>query len=176
MSREPLPSWSPSEAAKGGPREPCEDPLLAERRAELPVEPDRFYQHMIETKVMLGPNPAADLKWFQGRKREAQTSGNVPFFTVEEMPKVLDAFRALHPRWYPFVLTSFLGGLRFGEIAALHRDDLDVKRGLLNVVGHQRGQGRPDEDELGAAREGLARAPEGSARSHGGDGARRPGG
>jgi len=88
---------------------------------------------MIETKVMLGPNPAADLKWFQGRKREAQTSGNVPFFTVEEMPKVLDAFRALHPRWYPFVLTSFLGGLRFGEIAALHRDDLDVKRGLLTV-------------------------------------------
>jgi integrase len=49
------------------------------------------------------------------------------------MPKVLDAFRALHPRWYPFVLTSFLGGLRFGEIAALHRDDLDVKRGLLTV-------------------------------------------
>jgi MFS family permease len=41
MSREPLPSWSPSEAAEGGSREPCEDPLLAERRAELPVEPDR---------------------------------------------------------------------------------------------------------------------------------------
>src|SRR5262249_8917377 len=48
-----------------------------------------------------------------------------PFFTKEEMPKALDAFRALHPRWYPFVLTAFLSGLRYGEIAALERDDLD---------------------------------------------------
>ena len=90
-------------------------------------------QYMIETKVLPGPNPCADLKWFVGRKREAQTNGNVPFFTVEEMPKVLDAFKALHPRWHPFVLTGFLGGLRYGEIAALHRDDLDAKHSILTV-------------------------------------------
>ncbi len=91
------------------------------------------YQAMIETKVLPGPNPCADLKWFVGRKREAQTSGNVPFFTPDETKKVLEAFKALHPRWHPFVLTGFLAGLRFGEIAALYRDDLDVERGLLTV-------------------------------------------
>lgn len=69
----------------------------------------------IETKVMPGPNPAADLKWFVGRKREQTTSGNVPFFTPDETKKVLDAFKNLHPRWHPFVMTGFLAGLRFGE-------------------------------------------------------------
>lgn len=56
---------------------------------------------MIENKILPGPNSCADLKWFVGRKHEAQTSGNVPFFTVEEMPKVLDALKALPPRWHP---------------------------------------------------------------------------
>jgi integrase len=92
-----------------------------------------MYMHMIENKILPGPNPCADLKWFVGRKREAQTSGNVPFFTVEEMPKVLDAFKALQPRWHPFVMSAFFAGLRYSELAALYRDDLDVQRGLLTV-------------------------------------------
>jgi integrase len=86
-----------------------------------------MYTSLIETKQLPQGfvNPCADLKWFLGKKREQATNGMVPFFTKEEMPKVLDAFRALHPRWCPFVLTAFLSGLRYGEIAALERDDLD---------------------------------------------------
>ena len=49
------------------------------------------------------------------------------------MPKVLDAFKALQPRWHPFVITAFFAGLRYSELAALYRDDLDVQRGLLTV-------------------------------------------
>jgi integrase len=92
-----------------------------------------FYQNAIETKSLPGPNPAADLKWFVGRRREQTTSGTVPFFTPDETRKVLEAMKALHPRWYAFTLTGFLAGLRWGEIAALHRDDLDQERGLLTV-------------------------------------------
>jgi integrase len=84
-----------------------------------------MYTNLIETKQLPGPNPCADLKWFVGRKREPKVNDNIPFFTEQEVPKVFEAFRALHPRWYPFVLTAFLSGLRYGEIAALERDDLD---------------------------------------------------
>lgn len=96
------------------------------------VNPVRMmYQHMIETKVLPGPNPAADLKWFIGRKREVATTGQVPFFTPDEASKVLEAMKALHPRWHAFTLTGFMAGLRWGEIAGLHRDDLE--RGVLTV-------------------------------------------
>ena len=107
--------------------------MMGSRFDLLPVPHDGRYQSMIETKVLPGPNPCADLKWFQGCKREVQTSGHVPFFTPDETRKVFAAFKALHARWYPFVLTGFLAGLRFGEIAALYRDDLDTERSLLTV-------------------------------------------
>src|SRR6266481_6003079 len=51
------------------------------------------------------------------------------FFTQAEGPRLLEAMRALHPRWATFVLTGLLEGLRWGEIAALHVTDVDFEKG-----------------------------------------------
>jgi integrase len=52
---------------------------------------------------------------------------------VAEAPVLIEALRALHPRWATFVLTGLLGGLRWGEIAALHVTDVDFERGRIHV-------------------------------------------
>ena len=108
------------------------------------VNPVRgFYTHMIETKTLPGPNPAADLKWFIG-KHAIRKQGDAPFFTPDEGQKIMEAFKVAHPRWHGSVAAAFMSGLRFGELAALWRTDLDVKRGLLTVQrGVSRGEVAP---------------------------------
>jgi integrase len=44
-----------------------------------------------------------------------------------------DSWRSPYPRWYAFVLTGLLGGLRWGESTALQLGDIDWKRGRLHV-------------------------------------------
>jgi integrase len=92
-----------------------------------------MYTHMIETKVLPGPNPCADLKWFVGRSGNEVKASDVPYFAPEEGRIVLEAMQHLHPRWHAFTMTAFMAGLRWGEIAALRRDDLNVERALLTV-------------------------------------------
>ncbi len=93
-----------------------------------------YYADLIETKVLAGPNPAADLKHFIGRgaHRKARARRAV-YFAQEEGPALVATARAWCPRWAPFILTGLLGGLRWGESAALRRADIDWRRGAITV-------------------------------------------
>ena len=55
------------------------------------------------------------------------------FFAQEEAPQLVATARALFPRWHVFILTGLLGGLRWGESAALRASDIDFKRGRIRV-------------------------------------------
>lgn len=94
----------------------------------------KFYQWEMNVHRWSGPNPAADLKFFigkqpskKGRKRDVQ------WFREDEAPVLLEACRALLPRWHPFLLVSFAAGTRWGETSALERDDLDWTHGRIHV-------------------------------------------
>ena len=93
-----------------------------------------YYADAIETKVLAGPNPAADLRHFIGKC--AHRRGQVrpaAFFAQEEGPQLLSTARALFPRWAAFILTGLLAGLRWGESAALRASDIDFRRGRIRV-------------------------------------------
>lgn len=93
-----------------------------------------YYAELIETKVLPGPNPAADLKFFVGKhaNRKAHARG-LSYFAQEEGPQLVATARGLFPRWYPFILTGLLAGLRWGESAALYKTDIDWRRGRIQV-------------------------------------------
>jgi integrase len=93
-----------------------------------------YYAELIETKVLPGPNPAADLKHFVGKgaHRKARRRSAV-YFAQEEGPALVATAKAWCPRWAPFILTALLAGLRWGESAALRRSDIDWQRGYLTV-------------------------------------------
>src|SRR2546426_8055899 len=91
----------------------------------------KFYEGLIETKV-LAVNPAADLKFFVGRFKAAPSTSD-KFFTQHEAQRLIEAMRALHPRWTSFVMTALLAGLRWGECAALNVNDVDFKRARIHV-------------------------------------------
>ena len=48
-------------------------------------------------------------------------------------PQLIATLKAAYPRWYAFVLTGLLAGLRWGESTALQAGDIDWKRGRLHV-------------------------------------------
>lgn len=90
-----------------------------------------YYANLIETKTFPGPNPAGDLAFFlKGVKRPTKITA---FFTQEEGPKLVEAAKALYPRWSVFILTGLLAGLRWGESAGLYKSDIDFKRGRIHV-------------------------------------------
>jgi len=93
-----------------------------------------YYADLIETKVLPGPNPAADLKHFVGKgaHRKARRHGAI-YFAQEEGPALISTAKAFVPRWTPFIMTGLLAGLRWGESAALRRTDVNWQRGYLAV-------------------------------------------
>ena len=91
-----------------------------------------FFDSLIETKALPGPSPAADLKYFVGRGAHRKARSAV-FFAQEEGPTLAATAQALFPRWYAFILTGLLAGLRWGESAALYKTDIDWPRGRLHV-------------------------------------------
>jgi integrase len=93
-----------------------------------------YYADAIETKALPGPNPAGDLRHFVGKRahRKARERAAV-FFAQEEAPQLVATARGLFPRWHVFILTGLLGGLRWGESAALRASDIDFKRGRIRV-------------------------------------------
>lgn len=93
-----------------------------------------YFASLIETKTLAGPNPAADLKYFIGKGAHRKARRHIAsFFVQEEGPQLVNTARALFPRWHTFILTGLLAGLRWGESAALHRTDIDWKRGRIHV-------------------------------------------
>jgi integrase len=93
-----------------------------------------YFADLIETRVLPGPNPAADLKHFigKGAHRKARHR-QAAYFAQEEGPQLVATARALCPRWAPFILTGLLAGLRWGESAALRRSDIDWRRSYLTI-------------------------------------------
>jgi integrase len=93
-----------------------------------------YYADAIETKALTGPNPAADLRHFVGKRAHRKArQGHAVFFAQEEAPQLVATARALFPRWHVFILTGLLGGLRWGESAALRASDIDFRRGRIRV-------------------------------------------
>jgi integrase len=93
-----------------------------------------YYADAIETKALPGPNPAGDLRHFVGKRAHRKARpGPAVFFAQEEAPQLVATARGLFPRWHAFILTGLLGGLRWGESAALRVTDIDVKRGRIHV-------------------------------------------
>ena len=93
-----------------------------------------YFQHLIETRVMPGPNPAGDLKFFVGKGPSRRTGAAViKYFSTAEAPGLVAAVQGLYPRWHAFVLTGLLTGLRWGESAGLYASDIDWVRGRLHV-------------------------------------------
>jgi integrase len=91
-----------------------------------------YFAEMIEMKTLPGPNPAADLKFFVGRRGKKRRP-SLAFFHPEEGPQLVATAEAAYPRWAPFVLTGLLAGLRWGESAALLKTDIDWQRGRVHV-------------------------------------------
>ena len=92
-----------------------------------------YYAELIETKVLPGPNPAADLKFFIGKRASKKLHRPLAYFTPEEGPQLVATAKALCPRWDAFILTGLLTGLRWGESAAFSKTDIDWRRGRLHV-------------------------------------------
>jgi len=92
-----------------------------------------YYAELIETKVLPGPNPAGDLKFFVGKRADKNRLRSLAFFSQEEGPQLTATAKALFPRWHPFILTGLLAGLRWGESAALRKTDIEWRRGRIHV-------------------------------------------
>jgi integrase len=90
----------------------------------------KYFENLVETGSLV-TSPAADLKHFMGRQRRKRTA--LLFFTEKEGPVLLGAAKEFYPRWHTFIMTSMLAGLRWGEVAALQRGDIDFRRGRLHV-------------------------------------------
>src|SRR5262249_27366477 len=58
-----------------------------------------YYAELIETKVLPGPNPAADLKFFIGRRAYKRRIQPLAYFTPDEGRQLVAAATALRPRW-----------------------------------------------------------------------------
>jgi integrase len=102
-----------------------------------------YFADLIETKVLTGPNPAADLKHFIGKGANKRARNiDRKYFGQEEGPQLVATARALCPRWSTFILTGMLAGLRWGESAALRRSDIDWQRGRLHVTRTVSDKGR----------------------------------
>jgi len=93
-----------------------------------------YYASLIETKVFPGPNPASDLRYFVGKGAHRKARRRITsYFAQEEGPQLVATAKALFPRWHALILTGLVGGLRWGESAALHKTDIDWTRGRIHV-------------------------------------------
>jgi hypothetical protein len=55
----------------------------------------RYYAELIETRVITGPNPAGDLRFFVGRQPRRVATGPPRYFTTEEAPQLIATLKAI---------------------------------------------------------------------------------
>jgi integrase len=99
----------------------------------------RFFQALVETKA-LAQSPAADLRFFIGRKKRQPRQPT--YFTQAEVRTLLEAAREYYPRHAAFLETGLLAGLRWGESAGLYATDIEWKRCRLHVQRTVSGRSR----------------------------------
>jgi len=93
----------------------------------------KFFADLIETHGYPGVNPAADLRHFMGKSPSKKARKRVVPFQPEELPQLMRTIEVGYPRWFAFTMVGILGGLRWGEIAALQTPDIDFRRSLIHV-------------------------------------------
>ena len=94
----------------------------------------RFFREMIRKQGLPGPNPCDDLGDYMSKapSRRAR-QGKISYFTQAEGPTLFGACEAAYPRWLAFIGCCTLAGLRWGEAAALEREDIEFKAGVIHV-------------------------------------------
>jgi len=106
--------------------------MKAAKRSRSTVEHARnvlrgFFRELVETKHVQ-VNPASDLGFFVGRLKRGRRVG---IFDKGECRVLLRATQ--DTRWHAFVASALGTGARWGELAALTRDDVDLERGRLHI-------------------------------------------
>ncbi len=87
----------------------------------------KFFEEQVETKTLTA-SPTDRLTYFIGRMQRGRRVG---IFDAAECATLLRA--AEGTRWGAFVAAALGTGMRWGELAALTRDDVDLERGRLHV-------------------------------------------
>lgn len=86
-----------------------------------------FFRDQVENK-RLAVNPAADLGYFVGKMKKSR---KIEIFSKAEMQTLLRATEGT--RLHAFVAVALGTGCRWGELAALTKDDMDLKARRLHV-------------------------------------------
>lgn len=100
--------------------------LAVQEQIRSPLK--RFYRDLIKKQGFTLPNPAADLADYMSKygSRRARY-GKMSFFQQDEAPALFGTCEAAFPRWLAFLGCCTLAGLRWGEAAALHWEDINWK-------------------------------------------------
>ena len=65
--------------------------------------------------------------------RRRAREGKISYFAQAEGPTLFGACEAAHPRWLAFIGCCTLAGLRWGEAAALEREDIEFKAAVIHL-------------------------------------------
>jgi integrase len=84
----------------------------------------RAFAAAIKEKMMAGPNPIDEVRFWRVPKRKPD------FLRIHEVPMVLGAVLA---HWRPLFATAIYAGLRKGELLGLRKSDLDFDLRLIFV-------------------------------------------
>jgi integrase len=74
-----------------------------------------------------------DASPMRGVKKLRVPDVEIEFYTEDETKRFLDICRQKEPFWLPFFLTTFLTGMRLGELCALRWKDIDFQAGVIHV-------------------------------------------
>lgn len=86
----------------------------------------RYYRWLIKRHGFRGPNPAADLRDYVGKGESKRQRKARPYasFRRDEAARLFQAAREHCPRHRAMLGCMMLAGMRYGEAAALYRDDI----------------------------------------------------
>lgn len=111
----------------------------------------RIYNKIISWKLWTGDNPVSAVK------RPTRDNKRHRFLTSEEAHRLLSALHVRSPQTHDMALTSLHTGMRFGEIASLRWENVDLSRRVIRVVDTKNEESRTAHvtDEMAAMFSGL---------------------